>query len=128
MERSQAREALGLIKTYGFPCVNVDFIYGVPGQTVTSLLASLKEALTFAPDEIFLYPLYVKHGVRMERAGVVPDAEAAYLQYREASGFLRGKASARILCGGLYGGAEKGNFPNAVWELLSLWGAEEEVT
>lgn len=87
----QAREALGLIKTYGFPCVNVDFIYGVPGQTVTSLLASLKEALTFAPDEIFLYPLYVKHGVRMERAGVVPDAEAAYLQYREASGFLRGE-------------------------------------
>lgn len=87
----QAKEALELIKAYGFPCVNVDFIYGVPGQTATSLLASLKTALTFAPDEIFLYPLYVKHGVWLERAGVAPDKEAAYLQYREASSFLRGE-------------------------------------
>ncbi len=87
----QAKEALELIRAYGFPCVNVDFIYGIPGQTARSLLASLKTALTFAPDEIFLYPLYVKHGVWLERAGVAPDKEAAYLQYREASSFLRGE-------------------------------------
>ncbi len=87
----QAREALERIKTYDFLCVNVDFIYGIPGQTVESLLSSLKEALAYAPDEIFLYPLYVKHGAWLEHVGVVPDPEGAYLQYQEASNFLRGE-------------------------------------
>lgn len=90
-DAERAREALGLIKSFDFSCVNIDFIYGIPGQTVESLLDSLKEALCFEPDEIFLYPLYVKHGVRLEHEGVVPDPEAAYLQYHEASGFLRGE-------------------------------------
>lgn len=85
----KARAALELIKAYDFSCVNVDFIYGIPGQTETSLLDSLKEALRFEPEEIFLYPLYVKHGARMEREGVVLEPESAFVQYRVASDFLR---------------------------------------
>ena len=85
----KAREALALLKSFDFPCINVDFIYGIPGQTADSLLDSLKEALDFGPDEIFLYPLYVRHGVRLESEGIVPDGEAALEQYRRASGFLR---------------------------------------
>lgn len=84
-----AREALHLLKSMDFQCVNVDFIYGIPGQTVTSLLASLKEALVSEPDEIFLYPLYVKHGAGMEHQGIVPDSRQAYEQYQHASSFLR---------------------------------------
>ncbi len=84
----KARKALELIKTCDFPCVNVDFIYGIPGQNETSLLDSLKEALRFEPEEIFLYPLYVKHGVRMEREGVVLEPEAAFAQYQAARAFL----------------------------------------
>lgn len=84
----KAREALALIKASDFSCVNVDLIYGIPGQTETSLLASLKEALRFEPEEIFLYPLYVKHGVRMEREGVVLEPEIAFAQYQVASAFL----------------------------------------
>ncbi len=86
----KARDALALIKTVAFPCVNVDFIYGIPGQTAESLLASLKEVLQFEPEEIFLYPLYVKHGARMVREGVVLEPEAAFAQYQAASSFLRG--------------------------------------
>ncbi len=85
----QARKALHLLKNAGFACVNVDFIYGIPGQTQESLLASLKEALDYEPDEIFLYPLYVKHGVGMEQQGIVPDDDAAYAQYECASAFLK---------------------------------------
>lgn len=84
----KARKALELIKTCDFPCVNVDFIYGIPGQTEISLLDSLKEALRFEPEEIFLYPLYVKHGARMEREGVVLEPEAAFAQYQAARAFL----------------------------------------
>lgn len=89
---SRARQSLKLLMEAGFPCVNVDFIYGIPGQTVSSLLASLKEAVSFGIDELFLYPLYIKHGVRLERElanGMVLDQELAFLQYQEASAFLR---------------------------------------
>ena len=85
----KAREALHLLKSSDFACVNTDFIYGIPGQTVNSLLESLKEALTFEPDEIFLYPLYVKHGVGMQYQGIRPDAEQTYLQYQAAGSFLK---------------------------------------
>lgn len=87
----RAKEALHLIRDFGFPCVNIDFIYGIPGQTVESLLNSLKEALRFEPDEIFLYPLYVKHGARLEHEGMVLNPSAAYTQYQEAAGFLKGE-------------------------------------
>ncbi|MDO5349591.1 MAG: STM4012 family radical SAM protein [Lachnospiraceae bacterium] len=89
----KAREALDLLRSFSFPCVNLDFIYGIPGQTIGSLLDSLEEALTFQPDELFLYPLYVKHGAGLERKlqneGLVLDPELAFQQYQEASAFLR---------------------------------------
>lgn len=85
----RAREALALLKTFAFPCVNVDFIYGIPGQTGESLLASLSTALSYEPDEIFLYPLYVKHGAGLVREGVVPDPAASYALYQCGSRFLR---------------------------------------
>lgn len=88
----RARQALALLTSWDFPCINVDFIYGIPGQTVQSLLSSLEEALTFEPDELFLYPLYVKHGAKLEREpgdGMVLEPEAALAQYQAASAFLR---------------------------------------
>lgn len=87
----KAEEALGLLMEFDFPCVNVDFIYGVPGQTVDTFLQSLKRALTFQPKELFLYPLYVKHGVILERdlnSGMVLNEDLAYKQYLEASALL----------------------------------------
>ncbi len=87
----RAREALRLLKSFGFPCVNLDFIYGIPGQTEGSLLKSLKEALDYEPDEIFLYPLYIKQGVGLARDGMVPDWKAAMGQYERACYFLKEK-------------------------------------
>lgn len=88
----RAREALELLGTFGFDCLNVDFIYGIPGQTPESLKASLKEALTYGPEEIFLYPLYVKPGTGLWQSGNGRPAlypEDALLQYREAGAYLR---------------------------------------
>lgn len=87
----QARKALYLLKEMDFPCLNLDFIYGIPGQTEASLIASLGEALTFKPDEIFLYPLYVHRGAAMEESlkeGMVLDGEQAFSQYRKAREML----------------------------------------
>ncbi len=88
----KAQEALELLMSFGFPCVNIDFIYGIPGQSITSLLDSLKKGLKFHPQEIFLYPLYVKHGaglIKKLKKGLVLELENAYLQYQEASAFLK---------------------------------------
>lgn len=90
----RTKEALYLLKTFGFPCINVDLIYGILGQTAESLLASLKQAVEFAPDEIFLYPLYLKQGAWLtqdfaKRQGEKP--ETVYARYQEASAFLRGE-------------------------------------
>ena len=88
----KALEALELLLSFGFDCVNTDFIYGIPGQTIQSLLESLERAVSLGPQEIFLYPLYVKHGAGLERElrdGMVLEPEKAFEQYREASSFLK---------------------------------------
>lgn len=52
--------ALERIKSVGFPTLNLDLIYGLPGQSIASWLQSLQIALTFAPEELYLYPLYIR--------------------------------------------------------------------
>jgi oxygen-independent coproporphyrinogen III oxidase len=57
---SQVEATLTRIKEMGFPTLNIDLIYGLPGQTVETWLRSLQAALQFQPEEIYLYPLYVR--------------------------------------------------------------------
>ena len=59
-QNSTVRQAIALIRAAGFPTLNLDLIYGIAGQTVASLLASIDSALAFQPEEIYLYPLYVR--------------------------------------------------------------------
>ena len=58
--RAIVEAALAEIAAAQFPTLNIDLIYGAPGQTITSWLASLDAALAWQPAEIFLYPLYVR--------------------------------------------------------------------
>jgi oxygen-independent coproporphyrinogen-3 oxidase len=66
------RQALGLLAGASFPCLNVDLIYGTGGQTTDSWLYSLEAALEFQPQEIYLYPLYVRPLTGLSRLGRVP--------------------------------------------------------
>jgi oxygen-independent coproporphyrinogen-3 oxidase len=52
--------ALRNIRDAGFPTLNLDLIYGLPGQTVATWLESLRAALAWRPEELYLYPLYVR--------------------------------------------------------------------
>jgi oxygen-independent coproporphyrinogen-3 oxidase len=56
----QVKAALTRIREVNFPTLNIDPIYGLPGQTVKTWLQSLKTALVFQPEELYLYPLYVR--------------------------------------------------------------------
>lgn len=59
-QRDEVIRAIEQIRAARFPVLNLDLIYGIPGQTVASFLASLDSALAFRPEELYLYPLYVR--------------------------------------------------------------------
>lgn len=53
-----AHAALQLMRVAGFETINVDLIYGMPGQTAETFAFSVDEALLHEPEEVYLYPLY----------------------------------------------------------------------
>lgn len=59
-KRDEAHDAISLIRDVDFPRLNIDLIYGGEGQTVESWLASIDQALQYQPEELYLYPLYVR--------------------------------------------------------------------
>jgi oxygen-independent coproporphyrinogen-3 oxidase len=69
---SAVREALDRLRGAAFPILNLDLMYGLPGQTVESWRQSLQNALHFAPEEIYLYPLYVRPLTGIQRRGAQP--------------------------------------------------------
>lgn len=59
-QRDEVERAIAAIRAHDFPTLNLDLIYGIQGQTEASFLASIDSALAFAPEELYLYPLYVR--------------------------------------------------------------------
>ncbi|MFF4412078.1 STM4012 family radical SAM protein [Streptosporangium sp. NPDC001559] len=58
--RAEVEAALGRIRDTGFKALNIDLIYGIDGQTEETWRHSLDAALAWRPEEIYLYPLYVR--------------------------------------------------------------------
>jgi coproporphyrinogen III oxidase-like Fe-S oxidoreductase len=81
------RRALGMLASANFKCVNIDLIYGIEGQTAESWRRSLDEALEFAPQEIYLYPLYVRPLTHLDQIGSHPTDRRLEL-YRAGRDFL----------------------------------------
>jgi len=65
---AQVLQALDLIRAAGFPTLNIDLIYGLPGQTAATWLDSIQQALAYRPEEIYLYPLFVRPLTGLGRA------------------------------------------------------------
>jgi len=66
----QVQAAIDAIRGAGFATLNLDLIYGIAGQTRASWLQSLDSALAFAPEEIYLYPLYVRERTGLGRLAI----------------------------------------------------------
>ncbi|WP_416905029.1 STM4012 family radical SAM protein [Micromonospora echinospora] len=58
--RAEVDRALDAIRAAGTPVLNLDLIYGIDGQTAETWRTSLETALTWRPEELYLYPLYVR--------------------------------------------------------------------
>jgi oxygen-independent coproporphyrinogen-3 oxidase len=91
---ADARRTLALLTSAGFACVNIDLIYGIAGQTTKSWQRSLEEALEFAPQELYLYPLYVRPLTGLDRVGRPSANDAGALgTARPASAAKAGRAT-----------------------------------
>jgi len=79
--------ALDAIRARPFSSLNIDLIYGATPQTAESWRNSLREALRWSPDEIFLYPLYVRPLTGLDGRVETWDAHRLSL-YRTGRDFL----------------------------------------
>ncbi len=88
----QAREAYALIRDAGFPSVNLDLIFAIPGQDRPALEADLQAAIDLEPDHLSTYCLTFEEDtalfVRLSEGqlSIDPDREAEL--YRRAWSFL----------------------------------------
>ncbi|MFJ1546214.1 STM4012 family radical SAM protein [Streptomyces sp. NPDC088246] len=73
--RADVEAALDRIRDARIPILNIDLIYGIDGQTEDSWRTSLDAALGRQPEELYLYPLYVRPLTGLGRLGA--DGEAA---------------------------------------------------
>ncbi|MFI0710111.1 STM4012 family radical SAM protein [Streptomyces inhibens] len=73
---AEVAAALDRIRESGVPVLNIDLIYGIDGQTERSWQRSLDTALSWRPEELYLYPLYVRPLTGLGRKeAAAPDPE-----------------------------------------------------
>ncbi|MBZ0113118.1 MAG: STM4012 family radical SAM protein [Thermoanaerobaculia bacterium] len=80
------RSSCGAVKKLGFKSLNLDLIYGAPGQTPQHWNRTLEATLELAPEEIYLYPLYVRALTGLGKTGV--SATSRRELYRQGREFL----------------------------------------
>jgi oxygen-independent coproporphyrinogen III oxidase len=78
----EVERALDAVRESAIPILNIDLIYGIEDQTEESWLRSIDTALRWRPEEIYLYPLYVRPLTGLARIG--RDADAAWDSQRLA--------------------------------------------
>ncbi|QDT14231.1 STM4012 family radical SAM protein [Alienimonas californiensis] len=70
---AEVRRAIEHVRDAGFPVLNLDLIYGTPGQSLASWLRSVGQAIETGAEEIYLYPLYVRELTGLGRTHVEPN-------------------------------------------------------
>ncbi|MYZ39224.1 MULTISPECIES: STM4012 family radical SAM protein, partial [unclassified Streptomyces] len=72
--RADVEAALGRIRDARIPVLNIDLIYGIDGQTEHTWRHSLDAALAWRPEELYLYPLYIRPLTGLGRLDAGSDA------------------------------------------------------
>ncbi|MFJ5774188.1 STM4012 family radical SAM protein [Streptomyces sp. NPDC093094] len=78
--RADVEAALGRVRDARIPVLNIDLIYGIDGQTDAGWLRSLDAALAWRPEELYLYPLYIRPLTGLGRRAA--DADPAWDEQR----------------------------------------------
>ena len=93
---ADVKQSVDFARQAGFENINLDLIFGIPGQSLESLQDSLEKALALRPEHLSLYSLTVEEGTplaRMLREGSVPepDADVAADMYEWQMNYLPGQ-------------------------------------
>ena len=88
-------DAFSWARQAGFENINLDLIYGLPGQSLSTWQNTLKSALKLNPDHISAYALTLEHGTpfgHWSKRGMIPlpDPDLAADMYEWASETLAG--------------------------------------
>lgn len=80
--------------------VNLDFIYGLPGQTPEGFLATIREAVSYAPDRLVTFP-YAHHPQLFKRQAILereglPSADDKQRMFDLSIAFLQATPYKRI--------------------------------
>ena len=82
----QIGSAVTSARTAGFRSVNLDLIFGTPGETIRSWSDTLNRAITLEPDHVSCYALTVEPGTELGRAVAAgapapdPDLQADFYE------------------------------------------------
>ena len=78
-KNEQVYTAIDLIRQSGVEIVNLDLIYGNHDQTEADWVTTVRQALAFRPEEVFLYPLYVRELTGLGITGRSPAENRRHL-------------------------------------------------
>ena len=108
------KRAVYVLRSAGFDNINLDLVYGIPGQSTADLEGDLATALSFEPEHLSCYELEAKpgtrftheHGPELERQAdamedyferVVEQLTAAGYRWYETANFCRTPSDGRDL-------------------------------
>ncbi|MDQ3367652.1 MAG: STM4012 family radical SAM protein [Myxococcota bacterium] len=86
----EVHRAIRAIRDAGPANLNLDLMYGLPGQTAETWEHSLASALEYRPEELYLYPLYVRPLTTLGRKQVEAQDRHRVELYDQAGDRLRG--------------------------------------
>ena len=82
-------DALRAIRDAGAATLNVDLMYGLPGQTEASWRATLASVLEYRPEEVYLYPLYVRPLTTLGKKATISEDALRIALYEQGRAMLR---------------------------------------
>jgi oxygen-independent coproporphyrinogen-3 oxidase len=87
--------SLALLADSTIPVLNIDLMYGLQDQSSASWHYSIRQALSYGPEEIYLYPLYVRPLTGLGRSRKNWDDERLAL-YREGRDLLLSEGYSQV--------------------------------
>ena len=80
----EAQEKMNLMRNKGFDNINIDLIYGIPGETIRDLKKDVAQFIKLQPDHISTYSLIIEDNTKIAIQGVLPieeDLDARMYEY-----------------------------------------------
>ena len=99
-DEAKVVEAVGLLRKHGITNINLDFMFGLPEESVEEALEDIQKAVSLGPTHISAYSLILEENTPFSRRGVAEasqdeqaDQYEAILAYLEKQGYARYEVS-----------------------------------